>query len=506
MNKLQGKMAQLSPKQRKEIEELSTQLSERRSRLTLFYSPLPTLGAFATSTGQNLWNSVRWLAAHPATLFFFVPILLFYSLLKVTGLAEFQVNELEMWIEYIVWWVGLGILSSIGFGSGMHSGLLFLFPHMLKVCLAAEKCNSLDFDVRVDTWWRSDGFHCSNNDAGSGSSGLFRGLKSSASAPEAAVVAFVPILLKVLPTATLWGAGTAIGEIPPYILSYQAAKAGEKNSEFEAALLHLDNKKSGAGSFQGDSDKSPFVSAVDVMKDWMLRFIQSHGFWGILLLAAYPNAAFDLCGICCGHFLMPFWEFFGATLIGKGIIKVSGQAAFFVALFRHDSRERILAILENILPTKVPYLPQSMTNGQTLAQFVHLKINSSIQEFQAGVARRAAARTAQNTLSASHGKANNSSGLFGAFRDKLFGGFKGSTAKAPRNSKIVFSLKTFFIPTKMPSLWNMLVLLMIVSFVKGVIEQIAQAHVAEEDSRRVTAKIDDLLLLQNNCVPVEKTQ
>lgn len=49
---------------------------------------------------------------------------------------------------------------------------------------------------------------------------------------------------------------------------------------------------------------------------------QAHGFWGILLLAAYPNAAFDLCGICCGHFLMPFWEFFGATLIGKGGIKV----------------------------------------------------------------------------------------------------------------------------------------------------------------------------------------
>jgi len=49
---------------------------------------------------------------------------------------------------------------------------------------------------------------------------------------------------------------------------------------------------------------------------------QAHGFWGILLLAAYPNAAFDLCGICCGHFQMPFWEFFGATLIGKGGIKV----------------------------------------------------------------------------------------------------------------------------------------------------------------------------------------
>ena len=36
-------------------------------------------------------------------------------------------------VQYLVWWVGLGILSSIGLGTGMHSGLLFLFPHMLKV-------------------------------------------------------------------------------------------------------------------------------------------------------------------------------------------------------------------------------------------------------------------------------------------------------------------------------------------------------------------------------------
>jgi len=70
------------------------------------------------------------------------------------------------------------------------------------------------------------------------------------------------------------------------------------------------------------------------MQLWMMRIIQQHGFVGILLLASWPNAAFDLCGICCGAFKMPFWSFFGATLIGKGGVKVSGQALFFVALFR----------------------------------------------------------------------------------------------------------------------------------------------------------------------------
>jgi vacuole membrane protein 1 len=41
-----------------------------------------------------------------------------------------------------------------------------------------------------------------------------------------------------------------------------------------------------------------------------------------MLQAAWPNAAFDLCGICCGHFQMSFWQFFGATFIGKALIKV----------------------------------------------------------------------------------------------------------------------------------------------------------------------------------------
>jgi vacuole membrane protein 1 len=34
-----------------------------------------------------------------------------------------------------------------------------------------------------------------------------------------------------------------------------------------------------------------------------------------------PNPLFDLAGITCGHFLVPFFIFFSATAIGKAIIK-----------------------------------------------------------------------------------------------------------------------------------------------------------------------------------------
>ena len=36
----------------------------------------------------------------------------------------------------------------------MHSGMLFLFPHIFRVCLAAKRCGSLDFVSVDDMWWR----------------------------------------------------------------------------------------------------------------------------------------------------------------------------------------------------------------------------------------------------------------------------------------------------------------------------------------------------------------
>ncbi|CAG2195014.1 VMP1 [Mytilus edulis] len=55
------------------------------------------------------------------------------------------------------------------------------------------------------------------------------------------------------------------------------------------------------------------------------NLVQKVGFFGILACASIPNPLFDLAGITCGHFLIPFWTFFGATLIGKAVIKIHIQ-------------------------------------------------------------------------------------------------------------------------------------------------------------------------------------
>lgn len=108
---------------------------------------------------------------------------------NVDGAHEPFVALVESYCAFAVWWLGLGervfsfsfsprvqarvckrakhtlvavrltasrtagILSSIGLGTGMHTGLLFLFPHILKVSVAATECGNVDFDSMSDMWF-----------------------------------------------------------------------------------------------------------------------------------------------------------------------------------------------------------------------------------------------------------------------------------------------------------------------------------------------------------------
>ena len=80
-------------------------------------------------------------------------------------------------------------------------------------------------------------------------------------------------------------------------------------------------------------------------KLFMHDLVQRVGFFGILAAASIPNPLFDLAGITCGHFLVPFWTFFGATLIGKAVIKMHIQKVFIIFLF---SKHHVAWLLEII--------------------------------------------------------------------------------------------------------------------------------------------------------------
>lgn len=83
---------------------------------------------------------------HKKTLAFLAVIVaLTVSMWYVPGKHQIYIEAIRKNAFFVVYWVGLGVLSSVGLGTGLHTFLLYLGPHIASVTLAAYECNSLDF-------------------------------------------------------------------------------------------------------------------------------------------------------------------------------------------------------------------------------------------------------------------------------------------------------------------------------------------------------------------------
>ncbi|POM68595.1 hypothetical protein PHPALM_15227, partial [Phytophthora palmivora] len=125
---------------------LAEQLRQERKKLTLFRRPISVLYHFSVVFLRFL----KWLALRvqrsPATRFVLLPLLLLWLVASSRdGPHRELLDEFNESVKFVVWWVGLGVLSSVGLGTGMHSGILFLFPHIFLVVQAAHESISLDF-------------------------------------------------------------------------------------------------------------------------------------------------------------------------------------------------------------------------------------------------------------------------------------------------------------------------------------------------------------------------
>ena len=45
---------------------------------------------------------------------------------------------------FIVWWVTLGVLSSVGLGTGLHTFVLYLGPYIARGTLALTECGTMN--------------------------------------------------------------------------------------------------------------------------------------------------------------------------------------------------------------------------------------------------------------------------------------------------------------------------------------------------------------------------
>uniref|UniRef100_A0A8C6J7Z9 Vacuole membrane protein 1 n=1 Tax=Melopsittacus undulatus TaxID=13146 RepID=A0A8C6J7Z9_MELUD len=296
---------------------------EERLNIVLWRQPLVTLQYFFLETLINLkeWTIKLW---HRRSIL--VAFLLMLAVLTTTyyieGTHQQYVRYMEKKFFWCAYWVGLGILSSVGLGTGLHTFLLYLGPHIASVTLAAYECNSVNFPEPP----YPDQIICPDEETTEGSISLWA------------------IISKVRLEACMWGAGTAIGELPPYFMARAARLSGaepddEEYQEFEEMLEHAETAQD-------------FASRAKLA---VQNLVQKVGFFGILACASIPNPLFDLAGITCGHFLVPFWTFFGATLIGKAVIKMHIQKLFVIITFSKHIVEQMVSLI-GAIPSVGPSL------------------------------------------------------------------------------------------------------------------------------------------------------
>ncbi|XP_033149512.1 vacuole membrane protein 1-like [Drosophila busckii] len=291
----------------------------RRPIQTLLYCALELMELVLT------W-STRLLKQRLLMSTLFVLCILISMLYKRDGPHQVYIELVHKNTWFHVYWIGLGVLSSVGLGTGLHTFLLYLGPHIASVTLAAYGCNTLDFPSPP----YPDEIVC----------------------PAEPYTEQIPniwsIMSKVRLEAFLWGFGTALGELPPYFMAKAARLSGydsddsEGLAEFEA-LNAKRNKKN--------------LSFIDKAKLRMERIVERIGFFGILACASIPNPLFDLAGITCGHFMVPFWTFFGATFIGKAIVKMHIQQLIVIIGFNEPLIESAVDKLR-LLPYLGPKLQQ----------------------------------------------------------------------------------------------------------------------------------------------------
>jgi uncharacterized membrane protein YdjX (TVP38/TMEM64 family) len=183
--------------------------------------------------------------------------LYFLLSLKISILAN-----LNLYLFYIIYWVFLGVLSTIGFGFGLQTGVFFVIPYILNQC-----------ETNTNLY----------------------------------------VFINTLPIVIFWGFGSALGEIPPFIL---AKYNSDKNEIFNSIK------------------NSSFIKILDIIK--------KHRFKTILFMSAWPNVTFDMCGMMCGYYGLSLYDFLLPTIIGKALIKSPCQSLFVIYSYSYYINNNIL--------------------------------------------------------------------------------------------------------------------------------------------------------------------
>ncbi|TVU01835.1 hypothetical protein EJB05_05740 [Eragrostis curvula] len=291
------------------IRELRAKHKMDLENLTITKQPLRTLHFFMLAMLRYLKRFATYIHSKGVWLVLLIVLVVApaITLFVSDGLHKKHVQEFLNYAKFVLWWVSLG--------SGLHTFVLYLGPHIALFTIKAVQCGRVDLKMApYDTIQLKAGPSWLDKKCSEFGAPVY---------PTSAHSVRIPVfdlLPQIQLEAVLWGIGTALGELPPYFISRAARLSGSESK----AVKELDSAAS--------KEDGRVASTLNRTKRWLLSHSQHLNFFTILILASVPNPLFDLAGIMCGQFGVPFWEFFFATMIGKAIIKTHIQTLFIVSL------------------------------------------------------------------------------------------------------------------------------------------------------------------------------
>ena len=257
---------------------------DNNDKISLINNPRQTISLFNEFIKESFIYCIDSISIR--FLYFALILCVFSVLLVLSTFPSSLIIFLFDIIFTVLKWLSLGILSSIGLGSGLNTGLLFLFPLVTKATLVANECGHTNFDL-------------------SGPKALICSKNSELTDIH---VSNFNIFLKVLPITILWGIGCAIGEVPPFYIAQNLKKAGKNIENYL-------------------SNNSVIIKWIN---DSIISLLKKHDFITILGLASWPNMFFDMCGMAAGYYGVTLKTFLSATMIGKGLIKSPMQILLII--------------------------------------------------------------------------------------------------------------------------------------------------------------------------------
>ena len=115
-----------------------------RASLELLKKPLQTLKYFIFELVHGLNNFFRFLQHRFLNVVITVSILVICYWLTLTCFADELPSVLERGYT-VYYWIILGVLSSVGLGSGLHTFILFVLPYIGAISKKITECGNCHF-------------------------------------------------------------------------------------------------------------------------------------------------------------------------------------------------------------------------------------------------------------------------------------------------------------------------------------------------------------------------